>query len=162
MDDSSKIELVEIGEACQIPATLELPHAMAGICEQLTDLYRTVGFVRPWIAYLAVFDLQVVGTCAFKSPPRDGRVEIAYHTLPSFEGRGIATEMARRLIVFANSDPSSPEVFAQTLPNENASTRILSKLGFTRLGTVQHPEDGEVWEWALRWPNLQRFSDPAT
>ncbi len=39
---------------------------------------------------------------------------------------------------------------AQTLPEKNASTRILEKLGFSFMGPVQHPEDGEVWEWRLR------------
>jgi RimJ/RimL family protein N-acetyltransferase len=150
MADLTRIELIEIGESCQLPAGLELPAAMVGMFEQLAELYQTIGFVPPWIAYLAVLDRQVVGTCAFKSPPLDGRVEIAYFTLPSFEGRGIATEMARRLTAIAKANADRPEVFAQTLPNENASTRILTKLGFTRLGTVLHPEDGEVWEWALR------------
>jgi hypothetical protein len=40
-------------------------------------------------------------------------------------------------------------VFAQTLPEENASTAILKKLGFTLVGSVQHPDDGTVWEWEL-------------
>ena len=40
-------------------------------------------------------------------------------------------------------------VFAQTLPEESASTSILRKLGFRLLGRVEHPEDGPVWEWEL-------------
>jgi [ribosomal protein S5]-alanine N-acetyltransferase len=38
---------------------------------------------------------------------------------------------------------------AQTLPEENASTSVLKKLGFCLAGTLEHPEDGQVWEWHL-------------
>jgi hypothetical protein len=48
--------------------------------------------------YLVLETDTIVGTCAFRSPPRSGEVEIAYFTLPKFEGRGFATEMARHLI----------------------------------------------------------------
>jgi hypothetical protein len=40
-------------------------------------------------------------------------------------------------------------VAAQTLPEENASTSILKKLKFSFVGSVEHPEDGLVWEWQL-------------
>jgi ribosomal-protein-alanine N-acetyltransferase len=40
-------------------------------------------------------------------------------------------------------------VTAQTLPERNASHRILGKLAFRHLGIVDHPEDGTVWEWRL-------------
>jgi hypothetical protein len=40
-------------------------------------------------------------------------------------------------------------VAAQTLPEENASTSVLKKLQFSFVGSVEHPEDGLVWEWQL-------------
>lgn len=40
-------------------------------------------------------------------------------------------------------------IAAQTLPQESASTTILRRLGFALVGTVDHPEDGPVWEWQL-------------
>jgi hypothetical protein len=46
------------------------------------------------------------------------------------------------------------------LPKENASTIILRRLGFTHTGTVQHPEDGEVWEWSL--PKIVKTADGRT
>lgn len=33
---------------------------------------------------------------------------------------------------------------AQTLPENNVSTRILEKLGFGKTGSAIHPDDGEV------------------
>ena len=89
-----------------------------------------------------------VGTCAFKTPPNEEGVEIAYFTFPEHEGRGVATRMAKRLVEIAEIEGVRP-VRAQTLPEENASTSILKKLGFKCVGPVQHPEDGTVWEWRL-------------
>lgn len=117
------------------------------VCDAMVALYRQTGYLPPWIGYLALLDGEIVGTCAFKSPPCDGRVEIAYFTLPGQEGRGIATEMARRLVHLAMDTDASVTVTAQTLPEENASTTILRRLGFIRAGTAHDPDAGEVWAW---------------
>lgn len=119
------------------------------VCEQTAAAYRKTGFVRPWIGYLAEDDDQVVGTCAFKTPPQEGRVEIAYFTFPDHEGKGIATQMARLLIEKARSTDPSIGITAQTLPQENASTTILRKLNFSRSGMAHDEDAGEVWEWRL-------------
>jgi RimJ/RimL family protein N-acetyltransferase len=126
-----------------------VPDAAIEAFDATRALYTTVGFQEPWICYLAVADGKPIGTCGFKSPPSDGRVEIAYFTFPDFEGRGFASAMAARLVAIARSHDSSVVVTAQTLPERNASHRILEKLGFRHVGVVDHPEDGTVWEWRL-------------
>nr|WP_255581726.1 GNAT family protein [Cupriavidus sp. AU9028] len=103
----------------------------------------------PWGGYLAEEDGQFVGTCAYKTPPQSGQVEIAYFTFPGQEGRGVATRMARQLIGIAQREGVAV-VVAQTLPEPGASTAILQKLGFRRAGEVIHPEDGLVWQWELQ------------
>lgn len=113
------------------------------------ELYSRVGFVEPWIGYLALVDGTVVGTCGFKSPPQRGRVEIAYFTFPAFEGRGIASAMAARLVTVAQRQLPSVVIAAQTLPGRNASHRVLEKLGFLDVEMIDHPEDGLVREWQL-------------
>ena len=97
----------------------------------------------------------VVGACGFTSPPAGGVVEIAYFTYPDFEGRGIATRMAKRLISIAQECDPSVRVIAHTLTEENASSHILKKLGFAFTGTVDHPEDGKIWEWSYE-PKLNQ------
>ncbi len=103
----------------------------------------------PWAGYLAEENGEYVGTCAFKSAPVQGKVEIAYFTFPGHEGRGIATWMAGQLIALAKH-PEVTQITAQTLKERNASTRILEKLGFDVIGTAMDHEAGEVWEWRLR------------
>lgn len=127
----------------------ELPASMAEVFRATSDLYDSVGFVEPWVGYLALLGDTPVGTCAFKSPPVAGRVEIAYLTFPEFEGQGLATAMAAQLVATARRHSPSVVIAAQTLAARDASHRILEKLGFRRVATIDHPEDGMVWEWQL-------------
>lgn len=103
-----------------------------------------------WGSFLAIDpgSRVVVGVCSFKGPPdADGVVEIAYFTLPVYEGRGYATAMPALLTSRAGAAPPARTVRAHTLPERNASARILEKLGFAHLGQVVDPEDGPVWRW---------------
>jgi len=126
-----------------------LPEVTAEVFRATAKLYDSVGFVEPWVGYLALAGDTPVGTCGFKSPPVDGRVEIAYFTFPEFEGRGFATAMAAELLAIAQRHRPSVVVAAQTLPERNASHRVLEKLRFCHVATIDHPEDGTVWEWQL-------------
>jgi [ribosomal protein S5]-alanine N-acetyltransferase len=151
MNPTPNLRLVEIQADGTIGEnSLPLPAAICDVLPAMVRLYATEGYSPPWIGYLALEGSRCVGTCAFKSPPREGRVEIAYFTLPEFEGQGRGTEMARQLLQRARSADPRVQVIAQTLPMENASTSILRRLQFECVGTVEHPEDGPVWEWHHR------------
>ncbi len=144
------IEIRNDGSTAQVIAPL--PKAAVGVLDHFRSHFARVGFEKPWIGYLAeVVDdssqATCVGTCAFKSPPVNGAVEIAYFTFPEFEGRGIATQMVKELLAIARTNKPDLFIIAQTLPVENASNAILKKFGFEFAGTVEHPEDGTVWEW---------------
>ncbi|MDQ3948901.1 MAG: GNAT family N-acetyltransferase [Gemmatimonadota bacterium] len=90
----------------------------------------------------------VIGSAGFKGPPDStGVAEIAYGIVPGFEGRGYATEAAAALVAFAFASGQVRLVRAHTLPEANASTRVLLKCGFRHVGTVVDPDDGPVWRW---------------
>jgi ribosomal-protein-alanine N-acetyltransferase len=90
----------------------------------------------------------IVGDCGYKGPPdSDGCVEIAYGVAPDHRGRGYATEAAQALVQFAFKQDAVRLVRAHTLPETNASTRVLSKCGFSYVSEVIDPEDGLVWRW---------------
>lgn len=38
-------------------------------------------------------------------------------------------------------------IVAHTLPQANASTRVLEKNGMQFVGAVHDPDDGQVWRW---------------
>ncbi len=105
----------------------------------------------PWVHGFSLVHRQTgtaVGSCGFKGPPStDGAVEIAYGVQPDHQGKGYATEAAEALVSFAFADDRVSLVRAHTLPEANASTRVLTKCGFRRIGEVIDPEDGLVWRW---------------
>ena len=105
----------------------------------------------PWGGYLALEGpmRRVVGACGFKGgPDAEGAVEIAYFTFPGEEGRGVAAAMAAALVRVASAGgPNVAVVRAHTLPERNASCRVLEKVEFHHAGNVIDPEDGPVWRW---------------
>ena len=105
----------------------------------------------PWKDGFAVFHLvdnTVIGLCGFTGPPSmDGVVEIAYGIAPGYQNRGLAREAAQELIAYAFANERVRTVCAYTLPQNNASTRVLTKCGFALIGEVTHRDDGVVWRW---------------
>jgi RimJ/RimL family protein N-acetyltransferase len=77
-------------------------------------------------------------------------VEIAYGIAPGYQGRGHATEAARAIVDYAFVSERVSTIQAHTLAQQNASTRVLLKCGFTLSGEIIHPTDGPVWRWELR------------
>jgi RimJ/RimL family protein N-acetyltransferase len=122
------------------------------VVAQITKFMTFTGGDPKWFGYLAVDNAtrQLVGTCAFKgAPTKEKSVEIAYFTFPEFEGKGYATAMASMLIQTVRSSPEVESVIAHTLPEQNASTGILQKVGMMLVGEVIDPEDGRVWRWSM-------------
>lgn len=144
------MQLLAISEDGSVPGyNGEWTADLSEVLRHTADFYSRVGFAIPWISYLAVYGSEAVGICSFKSRPLNGRVEVAYFTFPAHERRGIATEMASRLIALASSQPDALCIAAQTMLERNPSHRVLEKLGFEPAGAVEHPEDGTVLEWRL-------------
>lgn len=117
--------------------------------EMSVMFYAKVGYSVPWIGYYASLDGVLVGNAGFKGRPVNGTVEIAYGTFPAFQNKGIGRLICKKLVEVATKTDSSVRITARTLPEENYSTRILKKIGFTWQGVVMDIDDGEVWEWEL-------------
>ncbi|MCA9117735.1 MAG: GNAT family N-acetyltransferase [Planctomycetaceae bacterium] len=144
-----KLTFHEIGPQGQLPEQLDADALLQSVTEATVSMYQQKGFSPPWTAYLAACDTRPVGTCAFKQPPVDGRVEIAYFTFRGHEGQGVALAMAEQLVHIARCSNQDLTLVARTLPEASASTRILEKLDFRLTEPVEDPEDGIVWEWQL-------------
>ena len=112
---------------------------------------RTLRKPDPWILGFAVLHREsgsIIGSAGFKGPPDgDGVVEVAYGIVPAFQGLGYATEATAALVAYAFTSGLVERVRAHTLPTANASTRVLTKCGFTRAADVIDPDDGPVWRW---------------
>lgn len=108
-------------------------------------------FPPEWGVFL-VFDASeraLVGNAGWKGAPVDGRAELGYAVAPNRRGRGIATAVVRELIS-RGARAGVRVVVAHTLPEHSASTRVLTRCGFTQVAEVIDPDDGPVWRWELR------------
>jgi [ribosomal protein S5]-alanine N-acetyltransferase len=105
-----------------------------------------------WLTYLPIKqDNKLIGSCGYKGKPTvNGSVEIGYEIAPGYRNKGLATEMTEGLISHAFANSSVKIIYAHTLRQENASTKILSKFGFVRIGEVNDPDDGLIWKWVLK------------
>lgn len=105
---------------------------------------------KNWWAYFVILkeENKLIGTCGYKGKPGpQGIVEIGYEIIKEYRNRGLATETAQALIDNAFTDPRVKTVMAHTLPEANASTKVLSKIGFVKIDEIYFPEDGFIWEW---------------
>lgn len=107
---------------------------------------------EPWRFGFGVIhrnDNILIGMGGFPGPPdSDGVAEIAYGIAPAYQGKGYATEVANALIEFASRDKSVRLLCAHTLAETNASTRILEKCGFKKVGETVDPENNlPIWRW---------------
>ncbi len=76
-------------------------------------------------------------------------MEIGYEVIPAYRGIGLATEIAACLVDNAFNLPEVNHIIAHTLPEENASGKVLKKCGFVLDQEIIDPEDGLVWQWKL-------------
>jgi ribosomal-protein-alanine N-acetyltransferase len=101
-----------------------------------------------WMHFFLAGDV-MVGSGGYVGPPQDGVVEIGYELAPSFRGKGLGTAAARALIAKARATATVTTVIANTLAQDNPSTRVLRRLGFAKTRELVDPDDGPIWRWEL-------------
>jgi RimJ/RimL family protein N-acetyltransferase len=119
------------------------------------DKLRANAALSGWWTHLVLMGAPpvIVGVSGYTGPPgADGMVEIAYAIAPSYQGQGLATEAARELTRRAFRDMRVRLICAHTLPEHNASTRVLEKLGMRFVGLANDADEGTVWRWELPRP----------
>jgi ribosomal-protein-alanine N-acetyltransferase len=85
----------------------------------------------PWVVIAAG---EVVGSAGLVGRPNErGEVELGYGILEDHRNRGYATEAARALVAWALAQPNVDQVVARSELSNDASNRVLEKLGLTRV-----------------------------
>src|SRR6185295_9923390 len=106
-----------------------------------------------WWSYLPVFkdENMLIGSGGYKGKPtKDGMIEIGYEVAEGYRGRGFATEIARALIANGLRDERVKTIQAHTLPEENASGKVLKNCGMKWVEEIIDPEDGKLWRWEIK------------
>ena len=84
-----------------------------------------------------------LGICGFLKRDYLDAPDIGFAQLPQFEGFGYMLEACRSVMDHGASELNFTKVLAVTTSNNVRSQRLLSKLGFSEIGTVQ-PSDKET------------------
>ena len=123
-------------------------------CQELfktyREFYKKIGYNPPWIGYFVIRDNLVVGCCGFVSQPNNTKVEIAYWTFKQFEGQGVSSESCKQLVAMTRQTDPTIIITAKTLPEHNASTKILERNGFVLTGPATDEDGKDVWEWTCK------------
>lgn len=95
--------------------------------------------------WLVVVDGAVAGECGWRGgPDATGDVEIGYGLSDARRGQGLGTEAVALMVAWAEAQPGVERVSARVLAGNNASRRLLQRLGF-----VEQP-DAPPWVLAVR------------
>lgn len=95
-------------------------------------------------------DGYIVGGCGFKDEPYGDRVEIGYAVAPACMRQGIGSAAVGALLELAFQSGEASEVLAQVEPSNVASTCLVRKLGFIRLGIATDEDGTTVFRWLAR------------
>jgi GrpB-like predicted nucleotidyltransferase (UPF0157 family)/RimJ/RimL family protein N-acetyltransferase len=144
-----RLEQLEAELRLRISPTVLSPPAVNAISTKLVRMEGKRVADQFWHTYwlIAGNDGRAgLGLIGFKGvPDEQGRVEIGYGIDRNFRNQGIATEAADALIAWAARHESCRAVLAWTELHNEASIRVLGKLGFSRRGET----DGQLL-WELR------------
>ncbi len=84
--------------------------------------------------WLVVIGGEVVGDCGWLGGPGpDGDVEIGYGLAAGARSRGLGTEAVALMCAWAEQQPGVRRLTAEVLPGNEASMRLLRRLGFAEV-----------------------------
>jgi [ribosomal protein S5]-alanine N-acetyltransferase len=90
--------------------------------------YATYGYGRFACVWKQSGD--VIGFSGVKYVPEIGDTELGYRFLPEYWGQGLATEAGQASIEFARAELGLARLVAMVHPENVASVRVLTRLGF--------------------------------
>lgn len=110
------------------------------------DIEHTTKIVEMFIKendVLAVYhkkDNKVIGSIGLHKKNIDGKTvyELGYVLSTHYEGQGIMTEAARRVLKYAFEEVKALEVVVYHFIENNKSRRVIEKLGFTYIDNIEY------------------------
>jgi [ribosomal protein S5]-alanine N-acetyltransferase len=109
------------------------PDEITGVIEDSTRSFAAAGYGLWLISERDGTDL--VGTAGLR-PLEDLGLEVIYSLAPGAWGRGYATEAAHAVVEHALGPLGLPEVLAEVDDGNEASVRVIERLGMTRFAVV--------------------------
>lgn len=98
------------------------------------------------IQYWPIFDLtngELIGCCGLRPfPSEEAAYEIGFHLRKVYWGKGYATEAAKAVIQYATQPLNATKLYAGHHPKNEASKKLLVKLGFSYIGKNYYEPTG--------------------
>lgn len=92
----------------------------------------------------------LIGSGGFKGQPDSlGVVEFGYEIAPEYWNLGYTTEACKAMRDFAFEQETVHQLIAHTLSEENASNRVLKKIGMHFDSELPDKKLGKIWRWKL-------------
>ena len=118
------------------------------VLEYLRALTAELRSYFPVGTWLIVVQDELVGFCSYKGAPSpDGDLEIGYGIAASRRDRGYATAAVAQVVRETQRYASIRALTAETAIGNTASSRVLEKNGFLKIGTRRDEEEGELFRW---------------
>jgi RimJ/RimL family protein N-acetyltransferase len=130
------------------PGLVQFPESLPFALKMLDENPQNIR----WGTFLFIYKVEnkIIGLGGFKGVQNEeGMVEFGYSVVPTYRKKGFGTEAARGMIDYAFEWAIVNFVDAHTLPELNASTKILEKCGLTKIGEKVDETDGHIWHWRL-------------
>lgn len=98
--------------------------------------YQLYGYGRHALVHQA--NNEFIGFCGLKFLPDFNEVDIGYRLLPSYWGQGLAFEAAQAAMQFGKEQLGLKRIIGMAMPDNQASIRLLQKLGMQYEKQVTH------------------------
>lgn len=105
------------------------------------DMYRRLGFGL-WAVELKEGGAPI-GMCGLIRRDTLEDVDLGFALLPAFRGRGYATEAATAALAYGRTAFGLRRIVAITTPDNDASARLLERLGFRFERVLESPDNPE-------------------
>lgn len=119
-----------------------LEDARAYIQDSIITSYQENGF-GIWLVELKSLDgskALPLGTCGLINRPTLKDIDLGFAYLATAAGKGYAFEAAQAVIIYAKKTIELTRLLAITLPENERSINLLSKLGFNNKGAIELPK----------------------
>lgn len=108
--------------------------------------YELYGYGR-WAVIYKEDDNRVIGFAGLKYLPEIQETDIGYRILPEYWGRGITSEVSKEIIKYGFEVLKLNRIIGIAMPENEASWKILEKIGLTFYKMDEYPNEGGSYKW---------------
>lgn len=131
-------------------ATPHLAEFVGGVCSRDLAWRRFASIVGHWTlrgyGFFALEELErgaFVGCCGLWFPEGWPELEVGYWLMPEAQGKGYATEAARRVIAHAFDDLGTQTLVSYIDPRNGPSIKVAERLGARREAEIELSDAGK-------------------